>query len=186
MKTITKLKENIILSNKFLTIYNDDVELPDKTKSTYIRLGRQDGVIILPLTNNLEIITQEEFRYPIGKFVRHLPMGAIDDSEKSHKAAAERELLEELGYKSGNLILVDTYHSNASINPSLTYAYIATDCVVDDDAKPENTEIFRKKKLTPISKVDQLLCETRCTASKALIRHFISDQNLLLPTNRPN
>jgi len=185
MKTIKKLKENKILSNRFLAVFNDEIELPDRTKSTYLRLGRKDGVIILPLTNESEIITQEEYRYPVEKFVRHLPMGAIDDIDNSHKEAAERELLEELGYKANNLILVDIYHNNASLSPSLTYAYIATGCRVADKPKPENSEVFRNKTLTPLSKAENLLCEIRCTASKALIRHLICDQNLLLPTNHP-
>ncbi len=64
----------------------------------YYRMVGPDGVVILPLTPDGDILMVRQFRISVGAASIEIPAGAIDSGE-SPEQAARRELLEETGYR---------------------------------------------------------------------------------------
>lgn len=64
-------------------------------------------VVLLPVTREKEVILVEQHRIPVGKMVIELPAGLVGDlhdKDEPLELAAERELVEETGYKPGKLV----------------------------------------------------------------------------------
>ncbi len=58
------------------------------------------GVTILPILDDGRIILIEQWRYPLGHTLIEVPAGKLDPGERENPlAAAQRELLEETGYR---------------------------------------------------------------------------------------
>lgn len=74
----------------------------------YVQRNNCTGVVVIvAVTENGKILLTEQYRIPVGKKVIELPAGLVNDSfeicEEHIEEAAERELLEETGYKAGKI-----------------------------------------------------------------------------------
>lgn len=71
------------------------------------RTNTSDAVVIVAVTPEKKLLLVEQFRVPLGRSVIELPAGLVGDvAGQEHEAlliAAERELLEETGYRAGRL-----------------------------------------------------------------------------------
>lgn len=83
-------------------------------------------VTIVALTKRQEVLLIKQYRHGAGKILLELPGGGVGENEEPI-AAAKRELLEETGYTSNNIIEVGRVSPNPASHTNLMYAYIALD-----------------------------------------------------------
>lgn len=107
-----------------------------------------DGVMIIPITENDEVIMLKQFRPAISDYLYELPAGIIDPGETIEEAA-RRELFEETGLKakSYELYLKPSYTSvgltdeTTAIVKMVVEGEISTENIEDD----EDIEVFKLK-----------------------------------------
>src|SRR5690606_14499928 len=91
-----------IHESKWLSLYSDTYELPDSQEgSGYLRLKRDDYVVIFAINDQNEVIVEEQFRRGVDKVLLELPAGGVNQNE-SPEETAKRELMEETGYEATN------------------------------------------------------------------------------------
>ena len=83
-------------------------------------------VTILALTKQQEVLLIKQYRHGAQKILWELPGGAVDEGEDPIHAA-KRELLEETGYTSDNIIEVGRVSPNPASHTNLMHAYVALD-----------------------------------------------------------
>ena len=93
----------------------------------YIFHREGDGVRILGLTLDKRVITVREYQHAVDEIVLQLPTGDIKKDEKPQDAA-ERELLEETGYKPARLIDLGKSYSLPRSSPTREYSFLALGC----------------------------------------------------------
>lgn len=144
------VKENLILKNKFVELYNNTVRLENGNLSEHFRIGnikdQSSGVCILPLNNKGEVFVLDEYRYGIQDYITNIPTGAVE-KHLSVEESAKKELLEEAGLISNNLECLDfNIKSDPSIKNNKVYYFIAYDCEEVDGSYKEETEMFKNKR----------------------------------------
>lgn len=113
------------------------------------------AVAILPLTEKGEVILVKQFRPGPKKILCELP-GGLGNMENL-KESAERELLEETGYK-GDLILV-TKSFDCAYSTMNRFCFVATNCkkveeisnLVHDDDEDKNKGFMEEKEIILLS-----------------------------------
>lgn len=83
-----------------------------------------DAVVILPVTDNNEIIFIKQEREVIGEIALELPAGMIDKGELPEETA-KRELEEEVGIKANYLELLTYFYSSCGYTSEKMYIYLA-------------------------------------------------------------
>jgi ADP-ribose pyrophosphatase len=83
-------------------------------------------VTIVALTEGQEVLLIKQYRHGAQKIIWELPGGVVDEAEEPIRAA-KRELLEETGYTSDNIIEVGRVSPNPASHTNLMHAYIALD-----------------------------------------------------------
>lgn len=98
-----------VYEGKLLHVHRDEVRLPDGKSSFREYIRHPGAVVVLPITDSGELILERQHRYPLGRDFIEVPAGKIDPGEQT-LACAQRELLEETGYKAREWSYVTTVY----------------------------------------------------------------------------
>lgn len=132
-----KLNTKEVYRDKWLTLFQDQIEFSNGTRGTYAWAERLNGVLIAVVSSG-KILLQREFRYVIGEFSWEIPGGGVDDGE-DHKSAAIRELREETGIVVSNLVKLGEFYPLNSFNTEKGHVFLAQ--VQNEKSSTSNTEV---------------------------------------------
>jgi ADP-ribose pyrophosphatase len=104
-----------------------------KRRSVHAKRGERDFYVIdptdwvniIPLTAKREVILVRQFRHGIGAFTLEIPGGMIDPEDPNPAAAGRREMQEECGYDTDDVIPLGRVHPNPAIQPNFCYSFLA-------------------------------------------------------------
>lgn len=103
-----------VFEGRIFDIKVDDISLPDGRTAEREILIHHGGVVILPITDDGNVILVRQYRYAVGRDMLELPAGKLEKGEDP-LSAARRELEEETGCRArsirefGKLIPVGAY-----------------------------------------------------------------------------
>lgn len=98
---------------------------PARGEHDFFVLDAPAWVNIIPLTPEREVVLVRQFRHGIGGVTLEIPGGMIDPADPSALDAARREMVEESGYDSDDIIELGRVHPNPAIQPNLCYSFLA-------------------------------------------------------------
>ena len=101
-------------------------ELPDGRQRYYDLVRHGPGVVILPVTDEGNILFVKQYRVGSASELLELPAGMVEEGEAMGLAAA-RELREETGYEAGEIIRLGGYYASAGYCSEYMHAYLARD-----------------------------------------------------------
>lgn len=107
------LNSTMVINHQWCKVRQDEIELPNgKIIDDYFINIRPEVALILPITSNDEIVFVRQYRHGAGEILLELPAGTFNPKEESPQAAAIRELKEETGYITNNVIQLATLYDN--------------------------------------------------------------------------
>lgn len=119
-----RLSSQSIYQNRWLSLREDRVELPDGRTTIYGVVMCGDCVGILPFVDHDQVLLVRQYRYVAGRTTWEMPTGGVRPGE-SLEAAAQRELQEEAGYRAGQIKKIVAYHTSKSILDETAHLYLA-------------------------------------------------------------
>ena len=158
------LKSEIKYKGKIVTVFKDDVELPDGYKSFREVVKHPGGVVILAVKDS-KIILVHQFRYPMKKVLYELPAGKLEYGEEPF-GAAKRELEEETGYIAKQWTDLGFIYTSPGYSDEKLYLYKAEDLVYVGE-HPDKGEIIENK-MYDIKKISDMIKNGEISDAKTL------------------
>jgi ADP-ribose pyrophosphatase len=115
----------------------------DGTDAEHEVVVHPGAVALVPLVDDQHVCLVENQRYAVGKTLLEVPAGTIDPGE-SPKRTAERELVEETGYRAGRITFIRDWFVSPGFLTEKISLFLCEDLV----AGP--TELEPDEKLRPI------------------------------------
>jgi ADP-ribose pyrophosphatase len=125
-----------------------------KRKSAHERRGDRSFYIIeapawvniIPVTPEREVVLVRQYRHGVSDFTLEIPGGMIDPEDPKPADAARREMIEECGYDSDEIIALGKVHPNPAIQPNWCYSFFARNARRIGEPRPneggaEETEV---------------------------------------------
>ena len=138
------LNQKSIFKSKLFDIKQADIEFNGTTMKYEIISGTGSGaVMVVPFIEN-DIIFIKEYAAAIDDYMITFPKGKIDKGETIEEAA-NRELQEEVGYKSKDIKLIKKLYLAPGYIDHMTYVMVAKELSVSSLSgdEPEELEVIR-------------------------------------------
>lgn len=94
----------------------------------YYLLDAPDIVVLVALTEDHELILVRQYRHGAARTVLELPAGLMEPTDPSPARTAERELLEETGYRAARLEALGHLYPSPARQTNRTHCFLALGC----------------------------------------------------------
>ena len=92
----------------------------------YYTINATDWVNIIPVTPRGEIVMVKQYRHGIEDFSLELPGGMLDNSQEDPSIAAQRELVEETGYRVDTISYLGKVSPNPAVQNNYSHFFLGT------------------------------------------------------------
>ncbi len=100
------------MRGKIIAVRTDEVRMPDGGIAERDVVEHPGAVAVLPLDESDRVLMIRQYRHPVGRLLWEIPAGLRDVEGEPPPRTAERELLEEAGYRASDWrVLVDHFSS---------------------------------------------------------------------------
>lgn len=144
------VKDKLLCRGRRIRLYNRVIKVGERTFDTDL-VSFGESVVIVPVKSNDEIILLRQYRSSINRWILELPAGRIDEGEDVMEAA-NRELIEETGYKPLKLNYIGSFYVSPGYSDEYMHLVVAKELKYVG-AKPEEDEIIR----TTTVEIDKVL-----------------------------
>jgi 8-oxo-dGTP pyrophosphatase MutT (NUDIX family) len=104
----------------------------DGAEGTFYRLRSVDWVNVIALTGDGRVVLIRQWRHGAATGVLEIPGGMVDAGEDPQRAA-QRELLEETGYRAARWAKLGAVNPNPALFGNRLHSFLAEDCELTDE-----------------------------------------------------
>jgi len=173
------LESKEVFSSPFIKIKEEKLRRTDgKLVGPYYAMERDDVVIVVPVTRDGRIVLARQYKNGIADVILEVPAGFIERGEDPKKAA-ERELLEETGYRTTEFIRLGQFTPSAGMARNKIYIFLAKNVVkvADQNLDPfeeiETEEVSYKEVLEEIKNIQSRIAETNIQLAVLLAEGYL-------------
>lgn len=113
-----------VYKGKFLKIYSEDMVLPNKNRMKVEYVKHPGAVCVVPFLSEDKIILIRQFRPVIRRYIWELAAGTLNKNE-TIKESAQRELIEEIGYKAKALKEIGWVYTTPGFTTEKIHIFVA-------------------------------------------------------------
>ncbi|HWZ65873.1 MAG TPA: NUDIX hydrolase [Patescibacteria group bacterium] len=125
--TWRKLSSKVIFKHPRISLIEDQVELPNGHKTSYLHFGGTgSGVTIIAINADNKILVEEEYSYPPNKWIYQFPGGGVPETEDIAEGA-NRELMEECNLRGGKLTHIGKFLYDNRRSAAHVHIFVARD-----------------------------------------------------------
>ncbi|MFA5986446.1 MAG: NUDIX hydrolase [Parcubacteria group bacterium] len=139
IKKWEELSREIVFQKYSRKIEKVVFRMPDGKENEFYIKKEGPSVGILALTKNNEAILVKQFRPGPNEILNELPGGYVDKDETPEQAA-ERELLEETGYRGKATLVTEAF--DCAYSTMRRYCVVVTECEKVTEQKLDQTEFM--------------------------------------------
>jgi ADP-ribose pyrophosphatase len=162
-----RLETETLFTHPRLTVVEDDVELPDGTRTKYMRWEGQKDYVTVIATRIGEIAMIKEYSYPHDEWLWQFPEGSIE-GEESPEESTVRELREEAGLGSDSIERIGMNYGHHRRTTEKNYIMLAGDAYevekTGGDVEEQGTELHWVK----LNEVKKMMAEGQIKQKNAM------------------
>ena len=126
-----RIKSEVVHQGNFLQLRLDTVRLPHGGEATREYVVHPGAVVVIGLLDDGQVLLERQFRYPVGQVMTEFPAGKLDAGE-TPLFCAQRELLEETGYRAREWAYAGPLHLAIGYSTEVIHVFFARGLVAGE------------------------------------------------------
>jgi len=160
------VSSDVKFEGHIITVRVDTVEMPDGRTATREVVDHSGGVCVVPIADNGEVVMVRQFRKAVESAVLEIPAGKLNSGE-NHRDCGIRELEEETGYKSNNIVYLGHIFPSPGFMNETIHIYLATE-LYDGELNLDLDEYLDVEKI-PLEQVVEMIMNNEINDSKTAV-----------------
>ena len=119
-------KSDAVYYGRVIDLKVDEIEYENGVVGIREVAVHPGGAVVIPMKDDGKVVLVKQFRYPLQKTILEFPAGKLDKDEDP-LVCAVRELEEETGYKSNNIIKLGAIYSTPGFCTEILHVFLAKD-----------------------------------------------------------
>jgi 8-oxo-dGDP phosphatase len=111
--------------SNLLTVRTDQVEMPDGDVSARDVVEHPGAVAVVAIDDAGRVLMIRQYRHPVARLLWEIPAGLRDVAGEPPRVTAERELLEEAGYRAADWHVLTDYFSSPGFTDERLRVFLA-------------------------------------------------------------
>ena len=126
LKPWQRLASKTVYSCRIFSLREDHKRSPRTGKGhDFYLLDAGEWINIIPITADEQVVLIRQYRHGVDDFTLEIPGGMADPEDPSLLHAARREMQEETGYDSDDVVLLGPIHPNPAIQGNQCHSFLA-------------------------------------------------------------
>jgi ADP-ribose diphosphatase len=167
------VQSKVVARTRFFCVEERELLFSNGTQVIHERLvgGPNGAVLIVPMRDDDTVMLIREYATGVHRYELALPKGRIEDNEPL-LAAANREIMEEIGYGANKLTPLRSMTIAPGYQGSVTHVVLAQDLYEQrcEGDEPEEIEVIP----WPLSRLNDLLAHEECTEARSIAALFLA------------
>lgn len=135
-----------------------------------------DWVNIIPVTEDGKVVLVRQYRHGVAGFTLEVPGGMLDAEDPSPLEAARREMVEESGYDSADVVPLGTIHPNPAFLNNRCHSFLARNAMLTQAPSFDGTE-ETVVELVPLAEIPDRIRDGTITHALVVVAfHWLSLQ----------
>ncbi|HPR53495.1 MAG TPA: NUDIX hydrolase [Deltaproteobacteria bacterium] len=157
------LYSKTVYRNRLVNVRQDKYHfLPNNIIKDFTVFELGDWVNIIPVTEDGLVVTIRQYRHGVRRDTLEIPGGLISEEDSSPMEAAVREMTEETGYISTDVVHIGTVEPNPALQTNRCYSFLAMNCSLASGQSLDPTESI-KVELVAKEELSRMIKEQKIT-----------------------
>lgn len=175
------IASELIYDCKIFQLQRERKQRGKKSDDFYVLTSR-NWVNIIPVTSEGNVVLIEQYRYGTESVTLEIPGGIMNDAE-SPIQSARREMIEETGYDSDNIIPIGMNEPNPAFLRNKCFSFLALKSIQSAQTKFDEHENIHVR-LTPLGEIPSLIRSGAILHSLVIVAfHDLHLNRHLLPSH---
>jgi ADP-ribose pyrophosphatase len=164
--------------NEIFRVREDEVELAEGKKMKYAYVARDEAVVIVPVTDDGQVVLLRQYRYPVDEWCLEVPAGGTHDTgNEAIEEVAKKELREEIGAKARSLTYINFFYTTSSLTDEKCHVFVAEGVELSRKPKTEASEEI-KFELVPIEQALEMARTGAMKTGPCALAVLLSEEHL--------
>jgi ADP-ribose pyrophosphatase len=151
---------------KSISLIEEQVTLPNQQTITHTTIKHPGAAVILPVTENGELLLLNQYRPSLKKWLLELPAGTMELGEDPTQCA-HRELIEETGHAAKIMISLGQVTPLAGFCDEIQHLFIAKELAPSDQYQCDDDEVIELVTMS-LKKLQQHIIDGTITDAKTI------------------
>jgi ADP-ribose pyrophosphatase len=155
-----------VFDGRLLHVRSDVIRLPDGAQATREFIVHPGAVMVVPILDDGRLVMERQWRYPLARVMLEFPAGKLDAGEPTLQCA-QRELLEETGYRAREWALAGVLHNAIAYSNERIEIWFARGLTAGERRLDEGE--FLDLQLCSVEELDRRCAAGEVTDAKTLV-----------------
>lgn len=160
-------KTETVFQGKKFSVTVEEVTLPNGNPAKMEVIHHPGSVVIIPWLGGERYLLIYQYRHCLGKAIWEFPAGTREEKEPAEECAY-RELIEETGYRAGNLRKILEFYATPGVTTEKMDLFLASNLEKAPYRKLDEDEILEPKIFT-LSEMEEMIGKKKIVDAKTIL-----------------